>query len=179
MDSMAQALEFFFDGEADTAVRALWQRLERAGVPSLATRSHRRHRPHVTFALGSAFTRQTRTDLAAELSLLALPSIWLHTLGAFPTTETQLVLIPVVDAELLAVHSAVHDVLAKKVRNPVAYYLPGSWVPHCTLAQDIDTATLAAGIAALHPVEPVRAKIDEVGITDTVTGEVDLLFSRA
>ena len=44
---MAQALEFFFDGEADTAVRALWQRLERAGVPSLATRSHRRHRPHV------------------------------------------------------------------------------------------------------------------------------------
>ncbi|WP_345028140.1 hypothetical protein [Kutzneria kofuensis] len=26
---------------------------ERAGVPSLATRSHRRHRPHVTFALGA------------------------------------------------------------------------------------------------------------------------------
>ncbi|MBB5892272.1 2'-5' RNA ligase family protein [Kutzneria kofuensis] len=175
---MAQALEFFFDGEADTAVRALWQRLERAGVPSLATRSHRRHRPHVTFALGGAFTRQTRADLAAELSLLALPSIWLYTLGTFPTTDTHLVLTAVVDAELLAVHSAVHDVLAKKVRNPVAYYLPGSWVPHCTLAQEIDTATLAAGIAALHPAEPIRAEVDEVGITDTVTGEVDVLFSR-
>ncbi len=83
------------------------------------------------------------------------------------------------DTELLAVHSAVHDVLAKKVRNPSAYYLPGSWVPHCVLAQEIDTPTLAAGIAALHPVEPIRAKVDEVGITDTVTGEVDVLFARA
>jgi 2'-5' RNA ligase len=178
MNSMAQALEFFFDGEADTAVRSIWQRLERAGVPSLASRSHRRHRPHVTFALGGAFTRPTRADLAAELRLLALPSIWLYTLGTFPTTENNLVLTAVVDAELLAVHSAVHDVLAKKVKNPSAYYLPGSWVPHCALAQEIDTPTLAAGIAALHPVEPIRAKVDEVGITDTVTGEVDVLFSR-
>ena len=178
MNSMAQALEFFFDGEADTAVRAMWQRLERAGVPSLATRTHRRHRPHVTFALGGAFTRQTRADLTAELNLLALPSIWLYTLGTFPTSDTHLVLTPVVDAELLAVHSAVHDVLARKVKNPVAYYLPGSWVPHCTLAQELDTPTLAAGIAALHPVEPIRAKVDEVGITDTTTGEVDILFSR-
>ncbi|WP_345028142.1 hypothetical protein [Kutzneria kofuensis] len=30
----------------------------------------------------------------------------------------------------------------------------------------------------LHPAEPIRAEVDEVGITDTVTGEVDVLFSR-
>jgi 2'-5' RNA ligase len=174
---MAQALEFFFDGEADTAVRSLWQRLDRAGVPSLAKLSHRRHRPHVTFAIGSAFTRQTRADLTSELTLLSLPTLWLYTLGTFPTTENALVLTAVVDTELLAVHSAVHDVLAKKVKHPSAYYMPGSWVPHCTLAYEVDTPALAAGIAALHPVEPIRAKLAEVGITDTSTGEVDVLFT--
>ncbi|AHH93771.1 2'-5' RNA ligase family protein [Kutzneria albida] len=175
---MAQALQFFFDGEADTAVRSLWQRLDRAGVPSLATRGHRRHRPQVTFALGSAFTRQTRAELTSELGLLVLPSVWLHTLGTFPTTDNGLVLSAVVDTELLAVHSAVHDVLAKKVKHPSAYYMPGSWVPHCLLAQELDTPALAAGFAALHPVEPIRARLTEVGITDTATGEVDVLVTR-
>ena len=175
---MAQALEFFFDGEADTSVRGLWQRLERAGVSSLASRSHRRHRPHVTFAIGSTFTQPTRTALTAELELLSLPTVWLYTLGTFPTTENALVLTAVVDTELLAVHSAVHDVLAKKVKNPSAYYMPGSWVPHCALAQEVDTPELAAGIAALHPLQPIKAQLVEVGITDTVTGEVDVLFTR-
>ena len=61
----------------------------------------------------------------------------------------------VVDTELLAVHAAVHDALAGRVRGPVAAYLPGAWLPHCVLA----TARPAAAFAALHPVEPVRARI--------------------
>ena len=47
-----------------------------------------------------------------ELRTLAMPSVLLHTLSAFPAPETVLHLGAVVDAELLAVHSAVHDVLA-------------------------------------------------------------------
>ncbi|HJP75966.1 MAG TPA: 2'-5' RNA ligase family protein [Pseudonocardiaceae bacterium] len=172
---MAQALEFFFDGEADAAVRALWQRLDEAGVPSLATRSHRRHRPHVTFAIASSIPVRTRKDLAGELRLLSLPTLWLYTLGTFPTQENALFLGAVTDAEVLAVHSAVHDVLAGKVRDPWAYYLPGAWVPHCALAQDLDGAQLAAGFAAVHPIEPIRARIAEVGVTDTRTGETELL----
>lgn len=172
---MAQALEFFFDDEADAAVRALWQRLETAGVPSLASRSHRRHRPHVTFAIASAFPARTRKDLAGELRLLSLPTLWLYTLGTFPTQENALFLGAVTDAEVLAVHSAVHDVLAGKVRDPWAYYLPGAWVPHCALAQDLDVTQLAAGFAAVHPIEPIRARIAQVGVTDTRTGETEVL----
>ena len=37
---MAHSVELFFDGEADKAIRSLWQRLERAGVPSLASRTY-------------------------------------------------------------------------------------------------------------------------------------------
>lgn len=174
---MAQALECYFDDEADGAVRALWQRLEQAGVPSLATATHRGHRPHVTFAIGGTIPASARKDLTTSLTRLALPRLWLYTLGTFPTSENVLFLGAVTDAELLAVHVAVHDALAGRVRDPWAYHLPGAWVPHCTLSQDVPPNQLAAGFAALHPVEPIRARIAQVGITDTRTGGVDVLFT--
>ncbi|OLF07960.1 2'-5' RNA ligase family protein [Actinophytocola xanthii] len=173
---MAQALEFRFDHEADAAVRALWHRLERAGVPSLDTRTHRRHRPHVCFAAAGSIPRGTREDLREDLRLLSIPTLWLSTLSATATAETALVLAAVVDTELLAVHSAVHDVLAKRVRSPSAYYLPGSWVPHCVLATGVEPAEVIAGFAALYPVEPVRARVSEVAVVDTHTGESEMLL---
>ena len=168
---MAQGLAFLFDPDADAAVRSLWARLERAGVPSLATHTHGRHRPHVTFALAGAIPQNTRDALRADLRQLAIPRLWLNTLGAFATVENVLMLAAVVDTELLAVHSAVHDILAGRVRQPSAYYLPGSWVPHCTLAQGIDPAQTAAGFAAVHPVEPIHTTVTEIAVVDSHTGE--------
>lgn len=173
---MVQALEFFFDDTADRAVRALWDRLDRAGVPSMGGRSHGGHRPHVSFASAASIPPATRNALRTDLRRLSIPRLWLSTLGVFATTENVLVLSAVVDTELLAVHSAVHDVLAGRVRHPSAYYLPGSWVPHCTLAQGIDDDQVVAGIAALHPVESIRASIAGVAVVDVHTGEADPLL---
>jgi 2'-5' RNA ligase len=175
---VAQALEFYFDGEAETAVRGLWQRLDRAGVPSLASSALGHHRPHVTFAVGTTIPPASRRELARDLGRLALPNLWLYTLGTFPTPQNTLFLGAVTDSELLAVHVAVHDALAGRVRDPWASCLPGAWVPHCTLAHDITPTQLAAGFAALHPVEPIRARISEVGVADTRTGEIDTLLTR-
>ena len=77
----------------------------------------------------------------------------------------ELVLAAVVDAELLAVHAAVHDALAGRVKGPVAAYLPGSWLPHCVLA----TERPAAAFAALHPVRPVRARVIAVDVDAALT----------
>ena len=38
---MAHALEMYFDDQAEAAVRRPWQLLADAGLPSLATRTHR------------------------------------------------------------------------------------------------------------------------------------------
>ena len=169
---MAHALQAFL---ADAAVRDLWHRLDDAGVPSLARHSHRRHRPHVSLAVAGAIPPRTRDALRADLALLAMPRLWLYTLGTFPTEQNVLFLGAVVDTELLAVHSAAHDVLAGRVRQPWAYFLPGAWVPHCTLAHDLTASQLAAGLAALHPIAPIRADVAGLGITDTRTGEVEPL----
>ena len=85
---------------------------------------------------GAAVPAPARDALEDELRVLALPSVWLATLGATAGRPGELVLAAVVDAELLAVHAAVHDALAGRVRGPVAAYLPGAWLPHCVLADE-------------------------------------------
>lgn len=173
---MAQTVDFYLDDGAAEAVRGLWRRLTAAGVPVPAARNGRP--PHVRFAAAGAIPPRTVQALRGDLRVLSLPELWLSTLGTFAAAQGRLWLGAVVDTELLAVHSAVHDVLAGAVRQPSAAYLPGSWVPHCTLAEELTAAQLGAAVEALHPVSPVRAGIAEVAITDTRTGEIDVLRRR-
>jgi hypothetical protein len=144
---MAIAVRFRLDPAACAALSAL---RATAGVAAPAGA------PSVVAAIPAA----AREALAAELRVLALPSIWLATLGTVAGRPDELVLAAVVDAELLAVHAAVHDALAGRVKGPVAAYLPGAWLPHCVLA----TERPAEAFAALHPVEPVRACVVGVEI---------------
>ena len=159
------ALVAFFDDEADKRVRELQKR---AG-------GQFKYPPHLTYAVAGTIGPKVRKELREDLERLWLPDLYLHSLSTFSTSENVLMLSAVVDTELLAVHSAIHDVLASKVKNPSAYYLPGNWVPHCTLVHDVDDEAMKAAFAAVFPVEPIRAKVREVSIVDTQTGEVDVL----
>ena len=169
---MAQAVVIHFDEEAETEIRGLWRTLTRAGVPTPD-----RFAPHLTLAAAGSIPRKVRDGLRADLGRLALPGVWLAALSTFTASENVLMLAAVTDTELLAVHSAVHDVLAGQVRNPSAYYLPGSWMPHCTLAQGVTDAQVVKGFAAVHPVPSIRAKTQQVAVVDTVTGDVDVLVT--
>ncbi|PPK63483.1 2'-5' RNA ligase family protein [Actinokineospora auranticolor] len=167
---MAHAVVVLFDDKADTAVRGLWSTLAEAGLPPAD-----RFPPHVTFAVASDIPQKTRAALKSDLRVLSIPALWLQSLSTFSTSENVLMLAAVTDGELLAVHSAVHDVLAGKVRNPNSYYVPGSWVPHCTLLQRATDAQIVSGFSTLFPVRPIQARARQVAILDTATGELDLL----
>ncbi|WP_243791248.1 2'-5' RNA ligase family protein [Saccharopolyspora gloriosae] len=169
---MAQTLTVFFDDATETRLRALRDSLDAADVPVAAGR------PSVTLASASAIPATTRKALRAELGALFLPDLWFYTLGTFPGEDAVLLLTAVVDAELLAVHSAVHDVLAGKVTNPSAYYFPGAWIPHCALTPVLGGDVLTAGFAALRSVAPVRAAVSEVAVLDSRTGDAEVLVSR-
>jgi 2'-5' RNA ligase len=171
---LVRALVAFLDNAAEREIRRLWQTLADGGVAPAV----RRFAPHVTLAAGASIPPKARAAVRDELALLAMPALWLSTLAVFPSTENVLVLAAVVDTELLAVHSAVHDVLAGKVRQASALHLPGSWVPHCTLAEHVPTAALGAGLSLLHPETPVRATLGPVAVLDTASGAVEPLPPR-
>ena len=154
---MAQRVRFRLDDAARAALRGLRAAAARAGAAVPADE------PAVVAAVAAAVPDAARAALEAEVRLLALPSLWLATLGTVAGRPDELVLAAVVDAELLAVHAAVHDALAGRVKGPVAAYLPGAWLPHCVLA----TGAPAAAFAALHPVQPVRARVLGIEVTSS------------
>jgi 2'-5' RNA ligase superfamily len=168
---MAHAIEMFFDEQADAAVRALWQQLATAGLPSLATRTHRRHRPHVSLTVTESLDQ---ADLAPVRSALAgpLPAVLLDALATFPGSEGALFLATVVTADLLTLHTRVHQALSGQPVTHWPYYLPGRWVPHCTLAQGLGRDEIAAAFRVLHGYQPIAAQVTSAGITDTMTGAV-------
>ncbi|MEU5693442.1 2'-5' RNA ligase family protein [Actinosynnema sp. NPDC020468] len=151
-------LAVFFDADADRRIRDLRRR---TGLTA-------EFPPHLVYAAAGTIGPKVRTELKQDLARLWLPDLWFNALSA---TENSLHLSAVVDAELLAVHSAIHDVLAGRVKHPDAYHLPGSWTPRTALA----TERLAGAFAELHPVEPIRARVREMSIVDTQTAEVDVL----
>jgi 2'-5' RNA ligase len=96
-------------------------------------------------------------------------------LGTFPGDEGVLFLATTVTADLLAFHAQVHAALANQPIQHWPYYLPGNWVPHCTLAQGLDSTGRATAIELLHNYQPIAATVTTMGITDTRTGEVTQL----
>jgi hypothetical protein len=167
---VAEALDFFLDDPSAGEIMALRARLALAGVPVPASA------PSVRFARGAAIPAKVRGQLAEDLRLLVLPELWLAVLGTILTAEPRLVLCAVVDAELLAAHSGVHDALAGRVREPSSRYLPGSWLPHCALTRELGWSALPSAVESLDEVRPIRAKVASIGITDTRTGQVTRLI---
>ncbi|MCE3552808.1 2'-5' RNA ligase family protein [Pseudonocardia sp. RS11V-5] len=164
---MAQIVRFRLDMAAEERVVELRDRLAAEGlrVPH--------ELPTLTFAAAALIPAAARVELTEALRGLTLPSLWLPTLGSVAGHDDDLVLSAIVDTELLAVHSAVHDALAGKVRSPFGSYLPGAWLPHVVLAHERP----ADAFALLHPVRPVRASIEGVEIADTRDGSSEPLFA--
>jgi 2'-5' RNA ligase len=167
---MAHALELLFDPDSEAKVKSVWDRLEAAGLPSLATRSHQQHRPHVTLAVAERIEATRIQDGQDRLAATHL-DVTLHSPAVFQRSGV-LYLSVVPTLELLGLHQQVHAALHDSLVGSWGVYSVGAWVPHCTLAQGLTREQLARGIDLLHDQPSVQAHVTGAGILDTKTGEV-------
>ncbi|MGI9093913.1 MAG: 2'-5' RNA ligase family protein [Mycobacteriales bacterium] len=166
------AIELFFDDAADAAIRRAWDRLETAGLPTLATRSHRRHHPHVSLAVGDGLDVDL-CPLVADLP--ALPVLHFGAVGTFGGTEGVVFLMPRVTAELLAVHEALHCGLAKHGLQLWEHYLPGRLVPHCTVGYGLSPDQVGTAVGMLSRELPLSACVASINLVDLATGDATRL----
>ncbi|MBO0883431.1 MAG: hypothetical protein J2P17_24465, partial [Mycobacterium sp.] len=110
---MPTALEILFD---DTAVYELWTRLDAAGIDTLSTATHGRHRPHVTLLNASALGN--RTALAETLQPLVGTDLFFDSLAIFPGTTSVLFLAARVTQALLKTHAAIHNLVPAEQTEP-------------------------------------------------------------
>jgi 2'-5' RNA ligase len=166
---MALAVCLLFDTRTDRAVRALWGRLEDTGIPTLLTHTHRRHVPHLSYAVLRTYdTDRVLTALEALPDAESIP-LRLDAVGLF--RRGRACLIPAPTADLLdrqeRVVRAVEDTGAELHRH----YRPRSWTPHCSLSPRTRRDELPRLTAVVYDVLPLEATVVRAALIDTVTGE--------
>ena len=143
---MPQTIELTLDDALDAAVRAEWDVLAAAGLPSQALHLGLTNAPHVTLGVASALDPSTTKRLAD----LDLPDeIRLGGLLVFRGRRSAVVSRVVIpSAALLAAHAAVDAAMADAPDRPDVT-LPGRWTPHVTLARRLDDEQLAHALDLL------------------------------
>lgn len=166
----------FLDADTDHAVRAIWERLHDAGIPSVTGQAPGR-RPHVTLAVTERLAAQEIAALRTAIASTPLPGLHLGHLGAFTSQRGVLFLGVSVSRALLALHAAVHAAIPAQKTSSWPQCRPGVWIPHCTLAGRLDAADLGAAVAALVPLQPLDAQVIGVGAVEIGTGKTVALIA--
>lgn len=163
---MPVAVELFFDDETDAAVRALWRDLHGVGVPSPLIDCDAV--PHVSIAVYESVDLRAleRAVRGWAATARAEVPVTLSSLGLFPGKDRVIFLGVTMTPELLHLHGSFHRDWSPSDVEPWRYYLPGIWVPHCTLGYGYGPEELVRAILALDGWESaLRGRLTSVGIT--------------
>ncbi len=158
------AIELFFDETTEKAILAFRESIYQAGVtPVLGSL---KDRPHISLAVFGRQEPQHLIRIAERFALQCPPMpVDLSALGSFPTDSNVVFLLPVVTTTLLGVHRDLHQILEEEKINSSHYYLPGHWVPHCTLESDLadDQLNLAIHLCQKN-FQPLSGNLTAVGV---------------
>jgi 2'-5' RNA ligase len=159
---VALAICLLFDRRSERAVRALWDRVEVQGVPSLRSHTHGRHVPHVSYAV--------LDDARAGLDGGDPVDLSFDGIGLFRRGRTWLV--AGVSADFVARQQRVVEAVTATGAELHKHYRPGVWLPHCSLAPRATLAQLPLVVAAVMDVLPLRGRLDRAALINSATGEV-------
>ncbi len=133
-----RSIELVLTPDADRAVRAAWDALALADLPSLGRSGT--NDPHVTVVAGDGVA--VPDAIATPPALLRLGGVLLFPAGPGRSVLARAV---VVGPALAAFHAAVHRV----AQDTVDTSAPGAWSPHVTFARRVRDVDLGAAVAAL------------------------------
>jgi 2'-5' RNA ligase len=166
---MALAVCLLFDARSEALVRGLWSRLEARGVTTLASHTHRRHQPHLSYVVLRSW------DLArAQDALTALPAAepWtmsFHGSLAFP--RGRVALAPAVTADTAVRQWRIATALAATGAELHRNYEAGQWVPHVSVATRAQGDKLATVVTAIADVLPLPVRVERAALIDSGTGQ--------
>jgi 2'-5' RNA ligase len=166
---MALAVCLLFDGRSDRLVRSLWARLEVQGVRTLETHTHRRHRPHLSYAVLRDWDLDRVRDAVSALPAEAPFVVEVHGSLLFPRGRVALaVSLP---AAVTARQERVARALERVGADLHRHYRPGHWVPHVSVATRAQGAGQAAAVTTIADTLPLDLVVERAALIDSGTGE--------
>lgn len=165
---MSLAVCLLFDRAGELAIRELWSRLENEGVPTLLTHTHRRHRPHLSYAVLRSW------DLARLGSAVAAlgdqGGFHLDFPGMLVFTRGRTALAASVTAEVSLRQQRVAASAEATGADLHRHYRPGAWLPHVSLTTRARQAQLPVVARAVSDALPLRVRVDQAQLIDSGIG---------
>ncbi|SDP17625.1 2'-5' RNA ligase [Nakamurella panacisegetis] len=153
---MVQSVELLLDPASEAAVRAEWDRLLDASLPSLGRHTGPGNRPHVTLAVAKVIAPPQESALSGVAQPMPLPVLLGAPLvfGAGPFVLARSV-VPSVD--LLTFQARVVTSLGDAARPFAHQQGPGRWTGHVTLARKLSASDLMLALGVLRPLPVIEA----------------------
>lgn len=163
---MPVAIEFFLDEPSADVVRQIWRQIAEAGISSHLHTSG--IRPHLTLAASDAVDGPAVETVLREWGAANRPrSLIFNGVGLSTSERANIFLTPIVTTDLLELHRDLHGKLEGLLVSPWTRYLPGHWVPHCTIVERIPSSQLARTIEiARSTAFPVEAHLVEIALVE-------------
>lgn len=164
------AVEIYLDADSEERVASVWAALDARGIQPLGQVPDTEYRPHVSLAV---FGNGDPDRLCAGLAPVMRPSmgmpLTLASLGFFVSDDLIAFLAVTPTERLLDVHRRVHVALEGVASDSWAYYEPGAFVPHCTLAMGSDDAQVVVDAVSGDRL-PIPAVAREAHLVEISTG---------
>lgn len=172
---MPYAIVLYFDQPSETSIRTIWANLAKDAIT--ADISNSGIRPHLTLAIYDELRCQPcemeLEKFAAQTSHLKIQA---DHIGVFYKPDITLFLAPTPTKRLLGFQASIHKNLSGKVTNSWKMYQPGNWVPHCTIAMDLDLEQLSKAVISSAAIQmPVNLHATQIGAVEFLP--VSELFS--
>ena len=140
---MPYAVELYFDKESNRPIRNLIKILRKNNIPV-----DEGSQPHISLAIynnkiDEDFILKKLKRISGKINKF---SITFSNVGMFLTEKSVLFYSPVVSEKLLSAHSILHNNLYKYNDLCEDYYKRANWVPHCTIAIDLNKEELLKAI---------------------------------
>ena len=171
--TVALAVCLLFDRQSVRAVRGLWDRGEQLGVPSLRSHTHGRHVPHVSYAVLRRWDAEAVTAALDDLGPGSPVELSFDGMGLFRRGRTWLLAGATVD--LMARQQRAVAAVTTAGAELHKHYIPGTWLPHCSLAPRVPLTQLPAVAAAVFDVLPLPAVLDHAALINSATGQISPL----
>jgi 2'-5' RNA ligase len=165
---MALAVCLLFDSRSDRLVRELWARLEAVGIGTLQTHTHRRHLPHLSYAVLREWDPESVVAAMDGLEDGGPVSLSCHGTLMFP--RGRVALAPAIPAEVATRQDRVARALGATGADLHRHYEPGQWVPHVSVATRAAGPQLETAVRALSDVLPLRLTVERAALIDSATG---------
>lgn len=158
------AVELYFDKKMEDDFFYFRESIYKSGVnPVLGNLGDR---PHVSLAVfGEVDIEQVIKITSNFVPQCRQFPAQLSSFGAFPTDSNVVYLQPVPTHPLLDLHKRFHDHLQENDIQSSHYYLPGQWVPHCTLEFELPDGQfdLALHLCKEH-FKPIQGTYSSIGV---------------